>query len=129
MIIADKIQGFMWESLTANNCNTYLISGAVNILIDPGHIDLFDHVETNFKAMGLGLGDIDAVLCTHGHPDHLEGLSLFGDLPARSALHADEWAFIQAMAPHLQSTLGMRSDGPAPDFFLTDGINYTQHCI
>lgn len=121
MKITDRIHGFMWQSFTVNNCNTYLINGATNILIDPGHKHLFDHVKKDLKTMGLELDDIDVVLCTHGHPDHLEGLSLFKDLPARSALHDDEWRFIQTMAPHLQSSMGMTLDGLAPDFLLTEG--------
>lgn len=121
MLITDNIHGFMWESGTVNNCNAYLIRGSRNILFDPGHADLFDHIEGNLDALGLALDDIDAVLGTHGHPDHLEGFSRFANLPARSALHLEEWAFIQSMPPGLGLSLGMPPDFPPPDLFLTEG--------
>ncbi|MBW1754305.1 MAG: MBL fold metallo-hydrolase, partial [Deltaproteobacteria bacterium] len=44
MKITDNVYGFIWQSTTANNCNTYLIDGPTRILIDPGHSSLFDHV-------------------------------------------------------------------------------------
>ena len=34
----------MWESMEANNCNSYLIDGPPRVLIDPGHLHLFGHV-------------------------------------------------------------------------------------
>jgi glyoxylase-like metal-dependent hydrolase (beta-lactamase superfamily II) len=121
MEIVDKIHGFLWQSFTENNCNTYLMGGSKWILIDPGHLHLFDHVETGLTSMGLGLNDIDVAICTHGHPDHIEGMGLFKDRPARTALHETEWQFCRDMAPQLQSSLGMTVDGLAPDILLTEG--------
>ena len=121
MKITDRMHGFLWQSFSVNNCNSYLFKGAKNILIDPGHKHLFDHVQVGLNTIGLELDDIDVVLCTHGHPDHLEGFGLFKNLPARSAIHATEWKFIQTMVPHFQSSLGVTSDGLSPDFFLTEG--------
>ncbi len=111
----------MWESLTANNCNTYLIDGAVRILIDPGHRHLFTHVTGGLADRGLEMDDIGMVLCTHGHPDHIESLGLFSDRPAQTAIHAAEWRFCEEMAPLLQSALGMTLDGLSPDILLTEG--------
>ncbi len=121
MKINEKIQGFMWESFNVNNCNTYLIHGDTNILIDPGHKHLFDHVEKDLDTAGYALSDIDLVICTHGHPDHIEGVSLFKDLPARTTLHTEEWDFVKNMAPRFQSSLGEAFNDLAPDFFLTEG--------
>lgn len=121
MKINEEIQGFMWESFNVNNCNTYLIHGDTNILIDPGHKHLFDHVEKDLDTAGFALSDIDLVICTHGHPDHIEGMSLFKDLSARTTLHTDEWDFVKNMAPRFQSSLGEAFSDLVPDFFLTEG--------
>lgn len=40
-----------------------------NVLIDPG-----EGVVTNLYRVGLGIGDIDLVIATHDHPDHLAAL-------------------------------------------------------
>jgi len=121
MKITENIQGFMWESFNVNNCNSYLIHGDTNILIDPGHKHLFDHVEKKVMAAGYALNDIDLVICTHGHPDHIEGMSLFTGLPAQKTLHTEEWAFINNMAPRFQSSQGGTFEDLTPDFFLTEG--------
>jgi len=121
MEITRKIHGFMWESFRENNCNTFLIDGSVRILIDPGHLHLFDHVEKGLASMGLEMDDIGMAVCTHGHPDHLEGMALFKDLPARTAMGETEWQFCREMAPRLHSSLGMTLDGLAPDILLTEG--------
>ena len=74
MKIADNVYAFIWESMTANNCNTYLIDGPTRILIDPGHIDLFDHVRSGLEELKITLDDVGLIICTHGHPDHIESV-------------------------------------------------------
>jgi len=43
MRIVDHVHGFFWQSMTTNNCNSYLIDGPLRVLVDPGHRSLFDH--------------------------------------------------------------------------------------
>ncbi len=121
MEINKKIQGFMWESFNVNNCNTFFLHGKKNILIDPGHKHLFDHVEKSLKELKYELKDIDLVICTHGHPDHIEGMSLFKDLPARTSLHIKEWEYVKMMGQGLNGSLDRKNDALSPDFFLTEG--------
>ncbi|MBW2158037.1 MAG: MBL fold metallo-hydrolase, partial [Deltaproteobacteria bacterium] len=71
----------MWESMSANNCNTYLIDGPTRILIDPGHRHLFDHVNQGLMELNLTLEDIGLIICTHAHPDHMEAVQLFNKIP------------------------------------------------
>jgi glyoxylase-like metal-dependent hydrolase (beta-lactamase superfamily II) len=77
MKIANNLHAFIWQSMTANNCNAYFIDGPTRVLIDPGHRALFEHVERGLGDLGLKTDDIDLIVCTHAHPDHLEAVQLF----------------------------------------------------
>jgi glyoxylase-like metal-dependent hydrolase (beta-lactamase superfamily II) len=107
--------------MTRNNCNAYLIDGPTRILIDPGHLDLFDHVRQGLSELGLALEDIDLVICTHAHPDHLEAVQLFKDTPAKIAYHRRDWEMVQAMLNDLGPSMQARLDAVRPDFFLAEG--------
>ena len=121
MQITDRIHAFPWQSMTTNNCNTYLIDGPTRILVDPGHLRLFDHVERGLRELGLGLDDIGLVICTHGHPDHLEAARLFRERTARVAIHRTEWALLQSMGRQMQAAMGIDLADLEPDVFLQEG--------
>ena len=72
MKIFEDLYAFLWADPTANNCNTYLINGSKKILVDPGHAHLFNHVREGLAALSLTPSDMDIVLITHAHPDHME---------------------------------------------------------
>jgi glyoxylase-like metal-dependent hydrolase (beta-lactamase superfamily II) len=93
MQITNNLHAFIWQSMTANNCNAYFIDGPTRIMIDPGHRALFDHVDLGLKELGLKTDDIDLVICTHAHPDHLEAVPLFKQKAALFTLHETEWHF------------------------------------
>ena len=120
MQISDHIHAFLWQSMTANNCNTYLIDGPTRILIDPGHKNMFDHVKNGLAELDLGIGDIGLIICTHAHPDHIEAVELFKDTPALFALHQKEWNFVKSMEKQV-SAMGLKFDAILPDFFLKEG--------
>ena len=119
MRIADDLHGFFWSDYRANNSNTYLINGKSKILIDPGHYHLFDHVSGQLQNLSLGPEDIDLVMITHAHPDHMEGVRVFSRLPALIAMHALELEFIRDLAPHYDAVMG--GLGFQPDFLLQEG--------
>jgi hydroxyacylglutathione hydrolase len=119
MRITDDVHGFFWSDYRANNANTYLVKGKHNILIDPGHYHLFDHVATELQRLSLEPADIDLVLITHGHPDHTEGIRVFSRLPALIAMHEVEVNFLRDLAPRLDR---MREGFDfQPDFQLQEG--------
>jgi len=121
MQITKNIHGFMWKSMSANNCNTYLIDGPTRILIDPGHTHLFDHVQQGLMNLDLTLEDIGLIICTHAHPDHIEAVQRFKKTVAITTLHHNEWHFLKTMAPNIRASFGFGSNTIQPDFFLKEG--------
>ena len=122
MKISPNLHAFLWTSPSANNCNTYLLrSAAKRILVDPGHAAHFDHVRLGLQELGMSMDDIDLVICTHAHPDHLEAVTLFQDPQSLFTLHPAEWRLVEEMAAYLRSTMNFDPDQLAPDFFLKEG--------
>ena len=119
MKIMENLHGFLWSSMSANNCNTYLIDGPARILIDPGHAHLFGHVERGLRELGLDYDDIDLVLTTHCHPDHVEAVKLFKDRPALFTVHETDYNLMKMMGRSLGAALEM--DAYVPAFFLEEG--------
>ena len=117
MKILDGLYAFIWRNPQENNCNTYLIKGSKTILIDPGHLHLFDHVRVGLLGLNLKPEDIDLVMITHGHPDHLEAASLFKK-PTLFTMSEAEYGFIQEWTGR---KMGELFNGFEPDFFLQEG--------
>jgi hydroxyacylglutathione hydrolase len=121
MKILNNLHAFIWQSMTTNNCNAYFIDGPSRILIDPGHRALFKHVELGLKNLGLKTDDIDLVICTHAHPDHLEAVQIFKKKSALFTLHADEWRWVETEGKQMSAAFGIDIDALSPDFFLQEG--------
>ena len=119
MKIFDHLYAFLWFSPMANNCNTFLIEGKKNILVDPGHYHLFGHVKDGLSGLSLSPGDIDTVVLTHVHSDHSEGIKAFEDTHTKIAMSGAEMEFVRTVAPHYGKTIG----GPEfePDISLEEG--------
>ena len=120
MQVFNQLHAFLWQSVTTNNCNAYLIDGPTRILIDPGHAALFDHVEVGLKKLGLSITDVGLVLCTHAHPDHIEAVALFKNTPSLFSLHKNEWQLVQAYKQRYPD-MGFQPEQFQPDFLLTEG--------
>lgn len=121
MKIFDQLHAFIWESMTANNCNTYFIDGPTRVLIDPGHLELFSHVKSGLADIGVGVEDIGIVICTHAHPDHIEAVRLFNKTSTQIAIHETEWQFIKSMKKQIMAAFGFDTDSMTPEFFLKEG--------
>ena len=120
MQINNDIHAFLWESMVANNCNTYFIDGPTRILIDPGHTEHFDHVQKGLESLDLDLKDIGMIICTHAHPDHIEAVQLFKDMPALVTMHEKEWQNLINMENHIKA-MGIDLASFSPDFLLKEG--------
>ena len=121
MKVFNNLHAFVWQSMTANNCNAYFIDGPTRILIDPGHRALFEHVQHGLQQLNLGIDDIDVIICTHAHPDHLEGVQLFKDSPSLFTVHEDEWQWVATIGKQMTAAFGIDLDEFQPDFFLKEG--------
>jgi len=121
MKISDRFEAILWRSMSANNCNCYLINGSQRVLIDPGHRALFQHVEQGLKSLDLTVADIDVVLCTHAHPDHIESVQAVKKAGAKFGLHREEWQLVKAMMPHVTESAAEVLEDFKPDFFLQEG--------
>ncbi len=119
MKVTDGLHVFLWTSMSANNCNTYLIDGPAKILIDPGHFHLFDHVAVQLRALEIEICDIDLVLVTHAHPDHFEAAKHFKNQPALLAMSPEDWRMIQEIGKYMGPAFDL--DAYTPDFFLGPG--------
>jgi hydroxyacylglutathione hydrolase len=113
MRLSDDLYAFPWQSFTENNCNSYLIEGPFRILIDPGHQHLFRGLKDSLKAIGVSLRDINLIIATHIHPDHIEAVQSFSSPPTMVAIHEEEYRyFSQSIARYPQFEF---------DFFLAEG--------
>jgi glyoxylase-like metal-dependent hydrolase (beta-lactamase superfamily II) len=121
MQVLNKLHAFIWTSVNANNCNTYLIDGPTRILIDPGHAAYFDHVVKGLNETGIKPQDIGLVICTHAHPDHMEAIKLFSPKSALFTLHYQEWQFLKTISKKAGSYFKMDFDSFEPSFFLKAG--------
>jgi len=117
MKITDNLYAFLWRNPQANNCNTYLIKGSKTILIDPGHVHLFDYVRSGLMDMNLTPEQIDLIMVTHAHPDHLEAVTLFKK-PTLFTMSLAEFGFVKQWSGRYGREAGK---GLEPDFFLQDG--------
>ncbi|MRR14689.1 MBL fold metallo-hydrolase, partial [archaeon] len=111
--VFDGLYAFLWEDYSQNNCNTYLIDSSRKILIDPGHAHLFGHTSKGLDRIGMSVDMVDIILITHGHPDHLEAVSLFRS-PTKFTMSLTDYSYILEMAGSYYKT-------PEPDFFLKQG--------
>jgi glyoxylase-like metal-dependent hydrolase (beta-lactamase superfamily II) len=113
MKILDGLYGFIWQSASENNCNSFFIDGSKKIIIDPGHRHLFEHVKRGLAQIEMTPGQIDVVLVTHGHPDHLETVGSFGP--------ATQWAMSRIDYEFVMKYIGSQKEFPKPAFFLQEG--------
>jgi glyoxylase-like metal-dependent hydrolase (beta-lactamase superfamily II) len=119
MKVTDGLHAFLWNSMSANNCNTYLIDGPAKVLIDPGHFHLFEHVAIQLRPLGIEICDIDLVVVTHAHPDHFEAAKYFKNQPALFAISPEDWDMIKGVGKHMGPAFDL--DAYTPDFFLGPG--------
>jgi hydroxyacylglutathione hydrolase len=112
MKISEALHAFLWQDPTTNNANTYFISGCKRILIDPGHYHLFGNVKDHLSKLSISPQDIDLIVLTHAHPDHVESVRSFFDSQTLIALHEAELEFVKKLAPQYGAAMGLADFEP-----------------
>jgi hydroxyacylglutathione hydrolase len=113
MEITKGLHAFLWRDFQVNNCNTYLMRGSKNILIDPGLYQLFGNVRTGLSDLNLSPEMIELVMITHGHFDHMGAAEAFGS-KTLVAIGGKELDFLNASS-------GLFSERFMPDALLEEG--------
>jgi glyoxylase-like metal-dependent hydrolase (beta-lactamase superfamily II) len=64
-------------------CQTVLIRGRKTILVDPGnlHLGISGALRASLRSLGIGPDEIDIVVATHAHHDHLSAIASFRGRP------------------------------------------------
>ncbi|MBN1848968.1 MAG: MBL fold metallo-hydrolase [Deltaproteobacteria bacterium] len=119
MKIFDNLHAFLWNNPTANNANTYLINGVKKILIDPGHYHLMNHIRQGLSELSMTLEDIDLVIITHAHSDHIEGIEAFLNTSTLIAVNKKDMAPLQGITHRLVHANG--TIDPIINLFLDEG--------
>ncbi len=126
MKVTDGVYAYPWTNFMENNCNTYVLQGDGLILVDPG---LKRYVPDTLEAMkkdGLNPDDIKLVLCTHGHPDHIDGVAHFNSGSVQMTMHEDEQKFLDEIGKEFFRMFGLSEPTFKPDFFCKEGENELQ---
>ncbi len=106
MELFQGLHAFPWTNPTENNCNTFLIDRGKRILIDPGLRRFFGNIKNEFARLSLSPADMDLVLVTHCHPDHIEAAKDFLGESGTVAISALEMEFIRRMPQHVAHMYG-----------------------
>lgn len=127
MKLNDRFYAYLWQGY-GNNCNSFIYRGELTVLIDPGHVinesgeQCLEILSGSISADGIKLEEIEVILCTHGHPDHVEAAGLIRERSgARLAIHREDAFFLEAMEQRLAAAATQKMPPLAPDFYLQEG--------
>lgn len=119
MKLFDGLHAFIWKDPATNNANTYFVERSKKILLDPGHAHLFGGVRAQLQSLDLSPADMDLIIITHAHPDHMEALRLFTNGSTLSAFPRTEFDWLKAEAS--QFGAAFRLSEFQPDILLQEG--------
>jgi hydroxyacylglutathione hydrolase len=121
MKLDTDLYAYTWKSTMQNNCNSYVISGEIPLVIDPGHQHLVKNLITQMEKDGNHLEDIRLIIATHGHPDHLEAAQTFTRPEVMVALHQEEENFLREVGGQFYSAMGAGVPSMKVSFYLREG--------
>ncbi|OIQ91268.1 putative polyketide biosynthesis zinc-dependent hydrolase PksB [mine drainage metagenome] len=99
--------------------NCYIVrhkASGQQLVVDPG-----SNADKIAEALMEGGGKVEAILLTHGHPDHLGAVRALQDrfgVPARA--HANEEPLVLRIVDYARARLGLQVEQPHPLAYFTD---------
>ncbi|MGD9817446.1 MAG: MBL fold metallo-hydrolase [Desulfomonilaceae bacterium] len=94
MKISENLFIYLWSNPRENNCNSVVIDGKVPFLIDPGLNRYVSHLFDRMAQDGFDSGKLKLIICTHAHPDHLEGALTLKNAGVKLAMSQEEERYI-----------------------------------
>jgi len=121
MKIGDQLYAYLWQDARENNCNSVFIDGQVPLLVDPGHLRRVNTLFGRIARDGIDPARIKAVICTHGHPDHIEGTLAFRDAGVKIGISQREERFVEDVGRPMYLQMGATMPDYRVDFYLEEG--------
>lgn len=122
MKLIDGVYAYPWTNMMENNCNTYVLQGPDGlILVDPGLKRYVPDTIESIKKDGLNPDDIKQVICTHCHPDHVDGVTYFAEKNIPVAWSAEEDAFLNEVGRGFFRMFGLSEPGFKATTLCTEG--------
>lgn len=79
------------------NANHFVFNGTEKLLVDTGYIGDFEETRGFIEDLGVDLGEVDRIVSTHSHCDHIGGNRRIQDLSGcKIAMHMIDKFFIDA---------------------------------
>ena len=120
MQIAEQLFAYPWSHANINNCNSFVLNGDPPLMVDPGHAQLYGHVEVGLTSDGITQAP-GLVVLTHCHPDHMEAALTLQRQGCRLAMHHQEVEYMEGEGRELAAALGMQFPEVVMDVLLDEG--------
>jgi glyoxylase-like metal-dependent hydrolase (beta-lactamase superfamily II) len=98
-----------------------MITGQVKTLIDPGHKHLFGELAAKMRADHVEPDQIELVIYTHCHPDHMEAGEELSGYGVKQALHPDDEEYLKKIGPDFYRAMGLKLPEVRIDIQLVEG--------
>jgi hydroxyacylglutathione hydrolase len=121
MKLMEGVFVYPWLSAQENNSSSYLFTGKVNLLVDPGLQFNADNLKAQMEEDGFDWKELNLIINTHLHPDHCEGNSVFKQEGVLLAYHQEEDKFLRSSGRQIFELFGLEPPDFQADFFLKDG--------
>jgi glyoxylase-like metal-dependent hydrolase (beta-lactamase superfamily II) len=121
MIVEDGVYAYLWEDLFDNNCNSYVLGEKRGILVDVGHQRHVSHLLRGMDTDRISLDQIDLIMITHSHPDHLEALPSLLDGRLKATFHRAAGEYLREEGAVFYQMMGAPVPSVPIDFYLQEG--------